>query len=95
MKAVRSVLTEGRFQVSSQEATAALSTASAEMDNDVTSAVLKQFVKLYVTIRGFAFTTSCLELYKQAHKKTPEEGSTPQGTVSIRLGIIVMQMAIC
>ena len=70
MKAVRSVLTEGRFQVSSQEATAALSTASAEMDNDVTSAVLKQIVKLYVTIRGFVFTTSCLELYKQAHKKT-------------------------
>ena len=70
MKAVRSVLTEGRFQVSSQEATAALSTASTEMDNDVTSAVLKQIVKLYVTIRGFAFTTSYLELYKQAHKKT-------------------------
>ena len=43
---------------------------AAEMDNDVTSAVLKQIVKLYVTIRGFAFTTSCLELYKQAHKKT-------------------------
>ena len=43
---------------------------AAEMDNDVTSAVLQQIVELYVTIRGFAFATSCLELYKQANKKT-------------------------
>ena len=41
-----------------------------EFDNDVTSAVLKKIVELYVTIRGFAFATSCLEMYKQALKKT-------------------------
>ena len=41
-----------------------------EIDNDAASALLKQIVELYVTIRGFAFATSCLELYKQAHKKT-------------------------
>ena len=31
--------------------------------------VLKMMVELYVTICGFAFASSCLELYKVAHKK--------------------------
>ena len=31
--------------------------------------VLKMMVELYVTIRGFAFASSCIELYKVAHKK--------------------------
>lgn len=43
---------------------------TADIDNDVASAVLKEIVDLYVTVRGFAFTTSCLEMYKQALKKT-------------------------
>ena len=37
------------------------------MDNDSSPILLKQIVKLYLTVRGFAFATSCLELYKQAH----------------------------
>ena len=29
--------------------------------------LLQRIVHLYVTIRGFAFANSCLELYKQRH----------------------------
>lgn len=43
---------------------------SSDMEDDVASALLKQIVELYVTIRGFAFVSSCLELYKQKQKTT-------------------------
>ena len=43
---------------------------AAEADDNVATTVLHQIVELYVTIRGFAFAKSCLEMYKQAHKKT-------------------------
>ena len=36
----------------------------------VATTLLEKIVELYVTIRGFAFANSCLELYKEAHKKT-------------------------
>ena len=35
----------------------------------VGSVMLKKIVDLYVTIRGFAFTSSCLEIYKQSKRK--------------------------
>ena len=35
----------------------------------VGSVTLKKIVDLYVTIRGFAFTSSCLEIYKQSKRK--------------------------
>lgn len=38
--------------------------------NDVHLSLLTKIISLYVTIRGFAFATSCLELYKQAQKKS-------------------------
>ena len=44
-----------------------------EMEDKIASALLKQLVSLYVTIRGFAFVSSCIELYKQASKKTAEK----------------------
>ena len=31
-------------------------------------------VELYVTITGFSFATSCVELYKQSTKKTLQKG---------------------
>ena len=43
---------------------------SAGISDDIATVVLHEIVELYVTIRGFAFVTSCLELYKQEHKKT-------------------------
>lgn len=42
---------------------------SSRVDESVGMHVLKMITELYITIRGFAFTTACLELYKQAHKK--------------------------
>ena len=38
-------------------------------DENVTSDLLKQIIQLYLTIRGFAFARSCLELYKRHHSK--------------------------
>jgi len=42
---------------------------SSRVDDDVGATVLRMIVELYTTIRGHAFTASCVELYKQAHKK--------------------------
>ena len=42
---------------------------AAVSDGDVESTVLFEIIKLYVTIRGYAFTKSCMELYKQAKRK--------------------------
>ena len=41
-----------------------------EVDSDIAMLVLRKTVELYVTVRGFAFAKSCLELYKQAQKKS-------------------------
>ena len=35
--------------------------------------VLRKMVELYVTVRGFAFASSCMELYKQQHKKRTQK----------------------
>lgn len=40
-----------------------------DLAQDTAMVLLKQMVELYVTVRGFAFASSCLELYKQASKK--------------------------
>ena len=39
------------------------------VNDDSSPVLLQQIAELYLTVRGFAFATSCLELYKQAHKK--------------------------
>ena len=36
-------------------------------------ALLALVTDLYVTIRGFAFVSSCMELYKQEQKKTTQK----------------------
>lgn len=40
------------------------------LGHDVSQTLLNMIVKEYVTLRGFAFGASCLELYKQRTKKT-------------------------
>lgn len=42
---------------------------SANADDSIGMAALKMIATLYLTVRGFAFATSCLELYKLQHKK--------------------------
>lgn len=41
---------------------------SPTLDDNIGSIVLQKIAELYITIRGFAFANSCLELYKQRHK---------------------------
>ena len=35
----------------------------------ISHTILRKVAKLYITIRGFAFASSCVELYKQSCKK--------------------------
>ncbi len=41
---------------------------TAHYGEDVPTAVLKKISELYLTVRGFSFSSSCLELYKQINK---------------------------
>ena len=54
---------------------------SAEADNNIASDVLRHIVELYTTIRGFAFAKSCMEMYKQAHKKTLQKKRSLRSTL--------------
>ena len=40
-----------------------------ELDDNVAQKLRDMIVELYVTIRGFSFSNSCMELYKQSKKK--------------------------
>lgn len=40
------------------------------LDNDLTEVLLKKIVKLWITIRGFAYASSVLNLYKECTKTT-------------------------
>ena len=46
-----------------------LLTSASAIEREAATALLKHILRLYVTLRGFAFATSCLEMYKQATKK--------------------------
>ena len=41
-----------------------------DAEESISNVLLKKVVQLFVNIRGFAFASSCVELYKQANKKT-------------------------
>ena len=43
---------------------------SSELDDNLSVMLLDMIIELYVTIRGFAFANSCMELYKQSKKQT-------------------------
>ena len=42
---------------------------SAEMDEKAATLLFNEMVSLFITVRGFAFTTSYVEIYKQTQKK--------------------------
>ena len=46
---------------------------SSSLDDEIGTTILRKMVELYVNIRGFAFASSCLELYKQQHKKKTQK----------------------
>ena len=41
---------------------------SSDTDDQVGSLILNNMIDLYVTIRGFAFASGCIELFKQSQK---------------------------
>ena len=45
------------------------STVASHIDDNTGNFVLHELVRLYLTIRGHAFVSSCMELYKQRHSK--------------------------
>ena len=58
--------------------------------------LLKQIVKLYTTIRGFAFVLSCLEIYKQAQKKPLQNPldsiNNSSGNDALRMCVLVLTL---
>ena len=44
--------------------------AASKINNEAGLMILRQMVSLYVTIRGFGFAETCLEMYKQAKETT-------------------------
>ena len=44
--------------------------AASNINNEVDSTILWQIVKLYVTIRGFKFAETCLQMCKEAKETT-------------------------
>ena len=53
-----------------------------EADDDISTLVLEKIVDLYVTVRGFAFAKSCMEMYKQAKKKTIQKSRALRSKLS-------------
>ena len=53
---------------------------ASNIDTSMSTLLLQEIVRLYLTVRGHAFATSCLELYKQhcssEDSVTPPSGST-------------------
>ena len=44
--------------------------ASASVEEDIVERLLKETVKLYITVRGFSFASSILEMYKEGKTET-------------------------
>ena len=54
---------------------------SSELDDDLAIILRDMIVELYITIRGFAFASSCMELYKQEKKKTLQKSKATRRKV--------------
>ena len=52
-----------------------------ELDDDLAVKLRDMIIELYVTIRGFAFANSCMELYKQHKKQTLQKSKAIRRTV--------------
>lgn len=48
-------------------------TLTYELDDQSANQLLGMMLELYITVRGFAFANSCMELYKQSKKKTVQK----------------------
>ena len=59
--------------VSSEDVLFYWSIEACNWEEEESVALLGLVANLYVTIRGFAFVSSCMELYKQEQKKTTQK----------------------
>ena len=57
--------------------------AAGNIDNEVDLMILRQMVNLYVTIRGFAFAETCLEMYKEAKGTTTSKKKALRKELSV------------
>ena len=55
--------------------------ASANVEEDVVNSLFDRILKLYVTIRGFSFASSILEMYKNEGKKSTQKKKTLRQTL--------------
>ena len=55
---------------------------AAKADNAVANLVLQKIVQLYITVRGFSFAKSYIEIYKQAHRKTLQRSKALRSELS-------------
>ena len=51
-------------------------------DDEVGQKVLELICELYLTVGGFAFAKSCLELYKQTHKKSIQKSKALRKSIA-------------
>ena len=58
---------------------------SSSIDEDVSDILKHRFIELYITIRGFAYASSCLEFYKQQCKSNLQKKKKHSGKVSVPL----------
>ena len=65
---------------------------AASSDDNTAALVLHEIVDLYVKVRGFAFASSCLELYKQEHQKTLQKRRALRSEVCPRLLRLLLYM---
>ena len=56
---------------------------SSTVDDNISVDILKRIVNLYLTVRGFAFTSSIMELYKRKHRKKTQKSKALRKTLAI------------
>ena len=52
-----------------------------DIEDDKASILLSKIVDLFITIRGFSFTRSFMELYKQSMKKSTQKSKALRKTI--------------
>lgn len=55
---------------------------SVELDDKIAIQLRDMIIELYVTVRGYAFANSCMELYKQSKKKTTPKSKGTRSKIS-------------
>lgn len=63
---------------------------SCEMSEQAASLLFSKMLCLFITVRGFAFTSGCIEFYKQRHKGNPSKEESTSKTDKLTGDIILI-----